>query len=248
MEGAILDNLSFVLTQLGQLSEAKACSERALQIFRQIGNQQGVAIVLSFLGALLQTLGDAEAAVEACQQSLELAESLKERYTQGVALTVLGHALADLGRPGEAAEAYQQAVQLWQENDQFHLSTDPLAGLARLALQRGDLPSALQFVDPILTHLEAHNLEGVLDPYWIYLTCCQVLRAGRDERFGQILASAQTQLMEQAARIADDDLRRSFLERVATHREILELSAAAHGEVLGPARSGRRRRAVQAGL
>ncbi len=242
MEGAILDNLSFVLTQLGQLSEAKACSERALQIFRQIGNQQGVAVVLSFLGALLQTLGDAEAAVEACQQSLELAESLKERYPQGVALTVLGHALADLGRSSEAAEAYQRAVQLWQENDQFHLSIDPLAGLARLALQRGDLASALQLVDPILTHLEAHNLEGVLDPYWIQLTCCRVLQAGGEARFGAVLERAYRQLQEHAAKISAEDLRRSFLEQVSTHREILELFAAAHGEVFGPVRSGGRRR------
>jgi tetratricopeptide (TPR) repeat protein len=235
LEGAILDNLSFALTQLGQLSEAKACSERALQIFRQVGNQQGIATVLSFLGSLLQTLGDADAALEHCKQSLELAQSLKERYTQGVALTVMGNALADLDRPVEAADSYQQAVDLWQAHDQFHLSTDPLAGLARLALGRGDLPLALRHIEPILAHLENHTLDGVLDPYWTQLTCCKVLQACGDPRYVATLDRTYSQLMEHASKIGSEDLRRSFLERVSTHREILEL----HGDV--PPSGGRKR-------
>jgi tetratricopeptide (TPR) repeat protein len=244
LEGAILDNLSYALTQLGQLSEAKGCYERALQIFRQIGNQQGMASVLSFLAALLQTLGDAPAALEDCQQSLELANDLKERYTQGVALTVMGHALTDLERPLEAAEAYRQAVQLWQENNQFHLALDALAGLARLAQQRGNPQNACQYVDQILAHLENQTLDGVLDPCWIYLTCYQVLQACGDARAGGILSQAHARLMEQAASIETDDLRHSFLERVATHREILELYGTAHGEIVSQARAGRRRRSA----
>jgi tetratricopeptide (TPR) repeat protein len=237
LEGAILDNLSFALAQLGQLSEAKACSERALQIFRQIGNQQGIATVLSFLGSFLQTLGDADAALEHCKQSLELARSLKERYTQGVALTVMGNALADLHRPAEAADSYQQAVDLWQAHEQFHLSTDPLAGLARLALQRGELSMALQHIEPVLAHLEKHTLDGVLDPYWTQLSCCKVLQACSDVRFAATLERAYGQLMEHASKIGNEDLRRSFLKRVSTHREILEL----HGDVV---HSGGRKRAI----
>lgn len=241
LEANILDNLSFALSQLGQLSEAKACYERALRIFRQIGNQPGIATVLAFLGSLLQILGDSAAALEYAQQALDLATTLKEPYTRGVALTVQGRALTELERPDEAVEVYQQAVRLWQETDQFHLATEPLAGLAVLACSRGDLETANQHINRILAHLDGNNLDGTLDPYWTYLTCCKVLQASQDARASKILEQAQAVLMRQAAKIADDDLRRSFLEKVSTHAEILELYRAAQGEPITTPHPGGRR-------
>jgi hypothetical protein len=49
-----------------------------------------------------------------------------------------------------------------------------------------------------------------------------VLQANRDARATDILTQAHTLLQERAARIADEGLRRIFLNNVPDHREILD--------------------------
>jgi len=63
--------------------------------------------------------------------------------------------------------------------------------------------------------------DGTLEPMRIYLTCYQVLRAAKDRRAEEILKAAVRVLEERAARLVDEDLRRSYLENVAANREIL---------------------------
>lgn len=59
----------------------------------------------------------------------------------------------------------------------------------------------------------------------MYLTCWQVFYAASDPRAEAVLRQASTLLAEQAARIDDPQLRRSFLEHVAAHRQILTATA-----------------------
>lgn len=54
-----------------------------------------------------------------------------------------------------------------------------------------------------------------------YPPCYRVLQAKHDARAHQILSAAQGLLHERAGTIEDGDLRRSYLEKVAVHREIL---------------------------
>lgn len=241
LEGNILDNLSFALTQLGQLNEAKTCYERALRIFRQVGNQPGEATALAFLGGLLQMIGDPAAALEHSQQALNVATTLKEPYTQSVALTVSGQALTDLERPQEAEADYHQAVILFQENGQPHLVIEPQTGLAHLAWQTGDLPSALEQVEPVLAYLDEKVPTGTLDPFWIYLTCYKILHAAGDGRAPSLLERAYVVLMNQAEKIADPVLRQAFLEKVPSHREVQVLFRALQSNVIPPSHGSRRR-------
>ncbi len=97
---------------------------------------------------------------------------------------------------------------------------EPLAGLARVALAQGVLAQAQAHVEQILTHLEAGNLDGTLEPDRVYLTCYQVLRATEDRRAQELLNRAYHELQDRAAKIDDESLRCSFLENVADRREI----------------------------
>ena len=76
-------------------------------------------------------------------------------------------------------------------------------------------------VKEILEHLRAGTLEGTYEPLRIYLTCYQVLRATEDQMAQEVLTTAAQLLQERAARIEDEETRRSFLENVAVHREIM---------------------------
>ena len=58
--------------------------------------------------------------------------------------------------------------------------------------------------------------------------CYRVLRANGDPRAAEILALGHRLLQEQAGRIPDEALRRSFLENVAENRELAAEFAAAN--------------------
>ena len=57
--------------------------------------------------------------------------------------------------------------------------------------------------------------------YVFYLTCYHVLRANQDARAEVVLREAHDLLQESAAKIGDEEMRRSFLENVAAHHEIV---------------------------
>jgi hypothetical protein len=78
-------------------------------------------------------------------------------------------------------------------------------------------------VDEILAHLESEGLEGMVEPFQVYLTCYHTLRANDDARGPEVLATAHNLLQEQAAKISDEATRRLFLENVAAHREIVAI-------------------------
>jgi hypothetical protein len=70
--------------------------------------------------------------------------------------------------------------------------------------------------------LDSQTPDGTAEPFRVYLTCYRVLRAVGDLSASKTLGKAYHLLQEQATRISDEDLRRSFLENVAAHREIVE--------------------------
>ena len=55
----------------------------------------------------------------------------------------------------------------------------------------------------------------------VYLTCYRVLCTVEDSRADEILAAAHKMLQERAAKIGDEELRRSYLDNVAEHRAII---------------------------
>ena len=220
-ENIVLVNLGLIYNRQGDFARAETYYEQALRICREVGDQESAGMVLSNLGLLAHRQGDYVAAQEFSRQALQLAQELGSRFLQGFALTHLGHALAGLGKLNEAAAAYQEAVDIRHELGQHNLAIESLAGLARVSLAQGDLIHAQRQADEILAHLQAGNLDGTIEPLWIYLTCYRVLKANDDPHAQEILNTAHHLLHEQAAKINDEEMRRSFLENVAAHREII---------------------------
>jgi DNA-binding SARP family transcriptional activator/predicted ATPase len=222
-ESVILRNLGDLACAQGDYARARARFEQSLHCCRQSGDRRGESETMAFLGLLSHHLGDDAAACETCRQAVSIAQSVGARYEEGLALTCLGHALMGLGRLAEAADAYWQAQAIQQELGQSNMAMEPLAGLARVALAEGNPAQALAYVEQILSHLvEHHTLDGAEEPFLVYLTCYRVLLAHQDPRAGDVLSAAYTLLQERAAKIEDKERRRSFLEQVPAHRQILE--------------------------
>ena len=68
----------------------------------------------------------------------------------------------------------------------------------------------------------ASPFDVALEPFLIYLTCFRVLDASEDLRAGEILDTAYQLLQARLANIDDENLRRSYLENVPHHREIMQ--------------------------
>ena len=62
---------------------------------------------------------------------------------------------------------------------------------------------------------------NLLEPFQVYLTCYRILQANHDHRAPQILATAHQLLQERVAKISAEELRRSFLEKLVSHQEIV---------------------------
>jgi tetratricopeptide (TPR) repeat protein len=225
-ENRILNNLGVTLCQLGAYPEAQAHFERFLSNCHDIGSRYGQVVALVNLAYVSYCLGRNGDALEQGRQALHDAEELGERRAQGYVWTIIGDALADLDRLEEAEAAYRQALALRQELGQPNLAMESLAGLVRLALTEGDHRLASTYAGEIVEHLRTGSLAGTKDPFRVYLSCYQALHAAHDAHAERFLADAYHRLQAQAARIADDQVRRSFLDGVAAHREILAAYAA----------------------
>ena len=219
--GPCWQDMGQVYHRLGAYALAAACYRKAMRIYRQNGEAAREGEIHNLRGLLHYHQGRLPAARRSSRQALAIAERVGSRPIQAYAWTHLGHILAELGRPDAADAAYHRALQIRRDGGQPHLAMENLAGLTRLALQRGDLAQARTLVEEILSHLRDGTLEGAEEAQRVYLTCYQVLRALHDPRAGPLLTAAHDLLQQQAAQIGDADLRRSFLERVAVHGQVV---------------------------
>ncbi|MCP4527659.1 MAG: tetratricopeptide repeat protein, partial [Aestuariibacter sp.] len=212
-----------------------------LAIAREIGNRQHETLPLANLGFVAAVQGDYAGARSYYEQCLDIVCEIGHRELEGYVLTGLGDALMGLGKLAEALVLLRQAISVRRELGHQALLMESQATLARAYLAQGDpatspsassgqvsgqtgqaLTQAQAQVEEILAYLDAGgNLDGTEQPLRIYLTCYQVLQASGDSRAAGVLQSAHAALQEQAARIPDEDTRRSFLENVPWHREIV---------------------------
>ncbi|MBN1484881.1 MAG: tetratricopeptide repeat protein, partial [Chloroflexia bacterium] len=222
-EARALGHLGLVMGNVGNYARARTYCEQGLGIFQEIGNRQAEGWLLNTLGLVLYYLGDDETAQPYIQQGLEIARESGNRSGQAYALTSLGRVQASLGELNAAAASFGQARDIRQELGEPHLVIESTAGLARIFLSQGDLGQAFLYAEEILDYLREGSLEGIENPFEVYLICFRILQAHDDPRSAEILQQAHRLLQERAARIDDAEMRRSFLENVVAHREIGQL-------------------------
>lgn len=220
-EAMALSNLGLISTTLGQYNRAKNYLELSLLAYEEVGERRHRASSQDNLSYLLHQVGDHRTALFHAQQSLQDAIQIREPEFEGYALMSVGRALEGLQRFPEAAQAYQRSQIIRQELGQENLMLDSLAGLARTRLAQGDVDGALHDTEEILSLLESLSLAGTDEPVRIYLSCYRVLQAAGDERAPAILRTAVSFLQDRASEIQEQELQRSYLEKVPAHSETL---------------------------
>jgi class 3 adenylate cyclase len=220
-EAITLSNLGVSWLKLGQYERARTDLEASLRLARMVGDRASEPYPLIALSRLALQIGDGVSALAHARAALEITFAVQEPVAESVASWSLGNAELVLGNPAAATEAFMRARAAALTTDSLP-PHDATAGLARAALAQGHEAGALKMVEGLLLQLEGgRSLEGTEAPHLIRLTCWQVLQRCCDGRAVTVLAGAHTALQSRASTIGDAALRRSFLEAVPEHREIV---------------------------
>jgi tetratricopeptide (TPR) repeat protein len=209
--------------QFGALNEALVDIEAALEMSRSVGDRTSEGAHLANLSRLMLMQGNETLALVHARAGLDIAVATEAASWEAISLIYLGNAELALGRLADAKDAFNQADSIAQKIGSAW-RFDAVAGLARVALEAGDLDEAMRLVEIVLDQMEtAHALEETDLPRWIELTCYRVLDATADSRAQGVLARAYDFMLTQADNIPDAALRQSFLGNIPEHREIVKL-------------------------
>lgn len=221
-----LHNLGVIHLHLGLYSTAQRYIEQALEIAQAFGNRQAIARNLNYLGTIYWHLDNGEQAQEYCRQALTLSRDIGDRYSEGYSLNALADILAAMGNYKTAARYYRQALPLRRKIGQPALAMADLAGLAWVTMAQGDAQQALTQLDEVLAWLKITDdyLYELTQIYWV---CYQTLKMAEAEHLhaanqaGEVRQAMHATLQEQAGCIENVELRRSYLDNVKIHQNIM---------------------------
>ncbi len=111
-----LSTLAFVYLSLGDTLNAKDSAEKSIALYRQVGDENGLAFGLLVSGQPLEFLGELVSAEAAIQEALRLARANKNAFLHAWALNTLARVTARLHGNIDAALHYtDEAARISQE-------------------------------------------------------------------------------------------------------------------------------------
>ncbi|GAB3809725.1 tetratricopeptide repeat protein [Micromonospora zhanjiangensis] len=137
--------------------------ERAVELYRALGDVRGEAEALFWIGCLHQVIRrDNETAVPALEWSYRLAAEVGDERTQAEALRHLGIAAHLAGRLDEARERLEESSRLRREIGALPGVAANLVGLAYIAAAQDRRADALATLDQAQTIARAHGAYAIV--------------------------------------------------------------------------------------
>jgi CHAT domain-containing protein len=139
----------------GNTEAALESYSQALQIGRSAANPLGLGRALYFLGRIDLRLNRADAAAGLLQEALANFKDQGSVMDEARTLIELGRAAHALGDDEQAEQHLQRALDLGRSLQNFIVQTDAQGALARLDLDRGDLPAARSAIEEALRTVDS---------------------------------------------------------------------------------------------
>ncbi len=196
------DNLGIACRKLGRWAEAEAHYRRSIAARRRMGDERGLAMASSNLGALYIVMGRLDDGRAALREAL----AIKQRVlgaghpSIGITLNTLAELELGAGRPGEALVRYQQSLDILARarGDDHPDVAAPLTGigLARLALE--EPAAAIAPLERAVRVYETSPGDPVLLARTRFALARALVGAGRDRRRALGLARAAREVLAAA--------------------------------------------------
>jgi hypothetical protein len=155
-----------------------ALFERAVELYRQLGDARGEAEALLWVGTYLQVVRrDQAAALAPLERACALALQLDDRLLRSYAARHLGFAAQSDGHLERAEQLHTESVSLRRELGFRPGVAAGLLALAELAAQAGDRQRAYDLLDEAQAEALASEAHGIL--HWIEAARAE-LAAGRN--------------------------------------------------------------------
>ena len=129
-EALRLNEQAAVLRSEERLGEAIELSERALAIFRELGDTHGTALTLNGLGLTQARIGDEAGALDSYETAVSLLTELGDSHGAGRVLANLGALHRGQGHDAQARAAWNEALERFEPGTPEH---DRMARQLRLA-------------------------------------------------------------------------------------------------------------------
>ena len=221
LESGMINNLGETEQQLGNYEAALEQFQAGRRLCAEIGQRLADSYLLSNMALSAFRRGDAVGSIAWVAQAMQLAEELKDRDLQAILHCIRGHAYAARSEWDQSSACYEVALALFREIGRATMPPEPIAGLARVALARGDVGGAMAAIAEVVAHFDAGgSVAGTEDPLWIYLTCHEVLAAAAAPRAAEFLERSYRLLSERAEPLGAAE-RATFLGNVPSHRAIV---------------------------
>ncbi len=222
----------------GQYEQALLFMEKALDVSNRLTvDVWGQTYIRNRMAeAVLGQDGDLGEADRLARKALEIGREGGNELVGWLYHTV-GRVACRQGDLEEARKNLEASAQARRELGQWTPYAHTLADLGEVYLEQGDLPAARRVAEELLGLLfpeEGSGIEGS-EEIAVAWACSRILREAGEERWKDLLAHAYQSLQRYAGRLETEELRRSFLENIAVHREVAKAYAAMTCEGRRPA-------------
>lgn len=155
-ERILILNLGEMYRLRGNFAQAENESQRALLMAQELGDRLGESFARMNLAVIALDMGNAVLARERVAEALPLAREIGHRDGEAFLLNTLGQVQLASGEIDAAEATFIQALAIWLSLEPMVYALDAYAGLAQVALSRGEVKEARQQVVPIVEYLDAH--------------------------------------------------------------------------------------------
>lgn len=225
----ILTDFVELYSLIGDADRAGAWERTLLEASQTIKSPDGDRATLLASAKLAISRGHTEQALDYAYKAWQVVEQSDSRSYKADVLLLMGHAQRGLGLFDAATDSYAKALRLYQITELPSIAAEAQAGLAQIALERGDRAQAHTLAESMLAVLDTQPHVGLDEPFLVYLTCFRALQANRNPHSADVLARANAHLQRYARAIPDDDLRRTYLDN-GERRALVDAYAQAQRE------------------
>ncbi len=171
--GLAYGNLGMVTETMGLLEESRDHSQRAISIFRTVGDLRLLGIGLFYLGSVKNKLGLTQEGKTHLYESVEISRSIGDRFGISMACNSLGLVLQKEENPVEAQHMFQESLNVSLEMGEKWIIQQSLVNLGFSKLALSEVAEAqLCFLRALRLALEANLIPCILDSLagmaWIY--------------------------------------------------------------------------------